>query len=118
MADVAAAVRPQMGTPEMATVNPLSPDVEAVSRLPAVPTILRVVTETTGLRFSLVARVTQDQWIACAVHDEIAFGLKSGDTLDVATTLCSEVRDSRSPIIVEHASEDPLFCTHRTPKMY
>ncbi|QRN97941.1 GAF domain-containing sensor histidine kinase [Archangium violaceum] len=93
-------------------------DVEAISRLEAVPTILRVVTETTGLRFSLVARVTRDTWTACAVHDEIAFGLKPGDSLEVATTLCSEVRDSLTPIIINHASQDPHYRDHRTPKMY
>ncbi|WP_257462539.1 GAF domain-containing sensor histidine kinase [Archangium lipolyticum] len=93
-------------------------DVAAVSRLEAVPTILRVVTETTGLRFSVVARVTQGTWTACAVHDEIAFGLKAGDHLDVATTLCSEVRDSYTPIVINHASQDPHYCTHRTPKLY
>jgi signal transduction histidine kinase len=93
-------------------------DVEAVSHLEAVPTILRVVTETTGLGFSLVARVTQHTWTACAVHDEIAFGLRAGETLDVATTLCSEVRDAKAPIIINHASQDPRYCTHRTPKLY
>ena len=99
-------------------VRSIPSDVEAVARLEAVPTILRVVTETTGLRFSLVARVTQDTWTACAVHDELAFGLKAGGTLDVATTLCSEVRDSHTPIIINHASEDPRYCTHHTPKIY
>jgi signal transduction histidine kinase len=99
-------------------VRSIPSDVEAVSRLEAVPTILRVVAETTGLRLSLVARVTQDTWTACAVHDELAFGLKVGGTLDVATTLCSEVRDSHAPIIINHASEDPLYCTHHTPKLY
>lgn len=58
-------------------------DVAAISRLSAVPTILRVIAETTGLGFTLVARVTNEEWIACAVHDEISFGLKPGGTLDL-----------------------------------
>jgi signal transduction histidine kinase len=93
-------------------------DVAAVARIGAVPTILQVISETTGLGLTLVARVTREAWIACAVRDEIAFGLKPGDPLDVATTLCSEVRDSLEPIIIEHASEDPKFCHHPTPKLY
>lgn len=98
--------------------DPLNDDVAAIARLSAVPTILRVVTETTGLRLSLVARVTQDKWVACAVHDEIAFGLKAGDTLDVATTLCSKVRDTQVPVVIDHATEDSVYATHPTPKMY
>lgn len=98
--------------------DPLNEDVAAISRLSAVPTILRVISETTGLRFSLVARVTEDKWVACAVHDEIAFGLRAGDTLDVATTLCSKVRDTQVPVVIDHATEDSVYAGHPTPKMY
>ncbi|HEX8824333.1 MAG TPA: ATP-binding protein [Archangium sp.] len=93
-------------------------DVALISSLEAVPTILKVITETTGLRLSLVARVTKDSWTACAVHDVMSFGLSVGDHLEVATTLCSEVRDSHQPIIIEHASVDPKYREHRTPKLY
>jgi hypothetical protein len=93
-------------------------DVARISRLEAVPTILKVITETTGLRLSLVARVTQDTWTACAVRDSMGFGLAPGDQLEVATTLCSEVRDSLQPIVIEHASADPKYRGHRTPKLY
>jgi hypothetical protein len=102
----------------LAAADPIRQDVEAVSRISAVPTILRVVSEVSGLRFSVVARVTQDQWVACAVHDEMSFGLGPGDTLDVTTTLCSEVRDSHVPVVINHASVDPHYCGHPTPKMY
>lgn len=61
-------------------------DVEATQSLDAVSTILRVLAETTGMRISLVARVTAETWTACAVHDEAGFGLAAGDTLDIATT--------------------------------
>ncbi len=96
----------------------LQADIAAVARIGAVPTILRVVSEVTGLRLALVARVTRESWIACAVLDRMEFGLGVGDQLDVATTLCSEVRDSHEPIIIEHASAEPEFCEHPTPKMY
>ena len=52
--------------------------VTAISQIAAVPTILEVVCRTTGMGFAAVARVTEDQWIACAVRDEIDFGLKPG----------------------------------------
>jgi hypothetical protein len=41
---------------------------------------------TTGLGFAAVARVTDQRWIACAVRDEISFGLQPGGALKVATT--------------------------------
>jgi signal transduction histidine kinase len=93
-------------------------DIEAIARIAAVPTILRVVSESTGLRYVLVARVTDQTWTACAVLDRMSFGLGVGGHLDVATTLCSEVRDSHQPIVIEHASEEPDFCDHPTPKLY
>jgi signal transduction histidine kinase len=99
-------------------IDPLDHDVAAVSRISAVPTILRTMRALTGLRFTLVARVTPERWVACAVHDEINFGLNAGEELDVTTTLCAEVRDSQRPIFIDHASADPVYCTHRTPKMY
>jgi hypothetical protein len=33
--------------------------------------------------FAAVARVTEDRWVACAVKDDIAFGLKPGGELDL-----------------------------------
>jgi len=50
-------------------------DVAAVGMIEVIPTILKVVSSFTGLRFAAVARVTEDRWIACAVRDEIEFGL-------------------------------------------
>ena len=72
----------------------LSADIEAVQGIAAVPRILEVVCRTTGMGFAAVARVTEDRWIACAVRDEIAFGLKPGGELKVETTICHEIRQS------------------------
>lgn len=93
-------------------------DVAAISRISAVPTILQTIRQSTGLRFTLIARVLPDRWVACAVHDEIAFGLSAGGELDVATTLCSAVRDTHQPIIIENAELDPVYRGHPTPKLY
>jgi signal transduction histidine kinase len=93
-------------------------DLEAVSRINAVPMILEVVCRTTGMGFAAVARVTEERWVACAVRDEIAFGLTPGGELEVATTLCDEIRDSGQAIVIDHVSEDTYFCQHPTPKMY
>ena len=93
-------------------------DLAAVASIDAVPTILDVVCRTTGMGFAAVARVTADRWIACAVRDEIAFGLRPGGELQVATTICNEIRDSGQPAVIDHVAEDEAFCGHPTPKMY
>ncbi len=96
----------------------ISRDLAAIARISAVPTILRTISESTGLRFTLVARVLPDRWIARAIHDELDFGLKVGGELDVATTPCRQVRDTREPIVIDQASTDPTYRSHPTPKMY
>lgn len=62
-------------------------DITAISRIAAVPSILEVLLETTGLRVAFVARITHDSWTACAVLDRAGFGLNVGDQLDIETTL-------------------------------
>jgi GAF domain-containing protein len=98
--------------------NEFTDDLTAVANFAAVPTILEVVCRTTGMGFAAVARVTSDRWIACAVRDEIAFGLQPGGELEVATTICDEIRDSGQPVVIDHVAEDEVFCGHPTPKMY
>jgi hypothetical protein len=93
-------------------------DIAAVARIDAVPKILEVVCRSTGMGFAAVARVTQSRWVACAVRDEIAFGLAPGGELQVATTICDEIRDSGQPVVIDHVSDDDRFCRHPTPKMY
>ncbi|HUQ34628.1 MAG TPA: GAF domain-containing sensor histidine kinase [Pyrinomonadaceae bacterium] len=98
--------------------NILADDLEAISRIDAIPNILEVVCRTTGLGFAAVARVTEHHWVACAVRDDIAFGLQPGDELQVETTICDEIRDSGRLVVIDHASEDEVFCDHPTPKLY
>lgn len=93
-------------------------DVAAVARLSAVPSILKIVCDHTGMRFAAVARVTDGTWTACAVEDNIAFGLAPGGQLDVHTTLCKEARAAREPVVFDHASEDPRYRDHHTPRIY
>ena len=91
---------------------------EAIGRIEVVPTLLAVLCETTGMRFSVVACVTETTWTACAVQDEIGFGVRRGDQLAANTTLCFESRASRVPIVIEHASTDPLYQAHPAVKLH
>jgi His Kinase A (phospho-acceptor) domain/GAF domain len=96
----------------------LTADIVAISRIDAVASILEVICRTTGMGFAALARVTKDRWVACAVRDEIAFGLLPGGELDVKTTICDEIRDSGRPVIIDHVAEDENFRDHHTPRIY
>ena len=98
--------------------NKFDRDVRAIQAIEAIPTILDAVAAITGLGFVCVARVTEDSWVTCAVLDKLNFGLKPGDPLDVTTTLCETVRNTKSAIVINHVSEDPIYCNHHTPAIY
>ena len=93
-------------------------DIALVGQLEAVPTILEVLCDVTGMGFAAVARVTDGSWTACAVRDHIGFGLLPGGQLDVETTLCKEVRSSGQAVVIAHASLDPVYAAHHTPRIY
>ena len=81
----------------------ITADLATIARINAVPAILQVICETTGMRFAAVARVTENNWTACAVLDNLGFGLGVGGELDVATTLCHEIRGSHQTIAISIA---------------
>lgn len=93
-------------------------DIDAVARIDAVSTILDVICRITGMGFAAVARVTEDRWIVCSVLDRIEFGLLPGGELKVATTICNEIRQSGTGVVIDHVAEDTTFCGHPTPAMY
>ena len=92
--------------------------VAAIGRIDAVPTLLGVLCETTGMRFALVARITGQIWTACAVQDDLQLGVKAGGQLAFRTNLAFESEASRKPIVVEHASTDLRYHTNTDPGMY
>ena len=94
------------------------PDVLAIQRITAIPAILQTVSQLTGLRFTCIARVTADAWTACAVRDEIGFGLLPNDTLELDTTLCDQVRTSGQAVVIDAASTDPQYSAHPAPLRY
>jgi signal transduction histidine kinase len=93
-------------------------DVSAIQQIDAVPILLEVLHDITGMRFVAVARVTERSWIACAVKDSISFGLPVGGQLPVESTLCLESKHLNAPIAINQASTDPRYCSHHTPRIY
>ena len=94
------------------------PDVARIARIEAVPRILQVVCRTTGMGFAAVARVTEDRWVACAVHDEIGFGIRAGGEVDVKTTICNEIRQTGHAVVIDQVAQDAAYCRHPVPAMY
>jgi hypothetical protein len=93
-------------------------DIDDVGRIPAVPTILEMVTHITGMRFAVVARVTTERWIACSVLDQIDFGLQPGGEIRIENTICNQIQQSREPVIINHVDRDPYWSQHRIPRMF
>lgn len=93
-------------------------DVAAIRQIEAIPSILQVVTDATGMGFAAVARVTDSKWVACEVLDNIHFGLEPGGELPLETTICNEIRTLREEVVIDHVAEDPIYAAHHTPAMY
>ena len=102
----------------MNTTTTIEADVIAISTIDVIPTLLEVVCRTTGMGFAAIARVTEDRWVACAVRDEIKFGLLPGGELKLDTTICHEIRQHQLPVIIDHVAMDEKYAHHHTPKMY
>lgn len=93
-------------------------DVENVGRIDSVPVILQVLNHQTGMRFSVVARVTPERWVACAVEDGLEFGLEPGSELEIKKTFCDTVRESRDIVVMDDANTDEVYCGHPIPQQY
>jgi signal transduction histidine kinase len=96
----------------------LERDIASVAGIAAVPSILDVVLQMTGMGFAAVARVTETRWVTCQSLDYVGFGLKPGDELPIASTLCNEIRDHRQAIAFDDAASDPQYRDHHTPRIY
>lgn len=90
-------------------------EIQAIS---SVPHILETVASVTGLGFVAIAHVTEYAWNACAVLDRIDFGMQVGDSLDVSTTLCDEVRTTGEAIIIDCVRDSERYRDHHTPRLY
>jgi hypothetical protein len=88
-------------------------EVDAVQQIGAVPKILDVVARMTGMGFVAIARVTSEQWVCCAVRDNINFGLEEGGELQLETTICNEIRQHGRTVVINDVQTDGTFCNHR-----
>src|ERR1700761_779847 len=93
-------------------------EVDAIQQIGAVPKILDVVGRMTGMGFVAIARVTSEQWVCCAVRDNINFNLPPGGELKLETTICNEIRQHGDTVVINDVATDGAYCEHPTPAMY
>lgn len=99
-------------------MTPDHDDIAAVQGIKAVSTIMRVIAETTGMRWVCVAKVTADHWTLCAVHDSLEFGLGPGDRLAIEDTFCDRVRRTGQGVVIDAVTDSEEFRDHLVPKMF
>lgn len=93
-------------------------DIDNILQISSLPPMLNVICKTTGMRFAAIARVNDEKWVTCLAQDEIDFGLKPGDQLELETTICNEIRQHNNPVIIDNVPEDSKYCGHHTPEKY
>jgi signal transduction histidine kinase len=93
----------------MENSNNIAQAVTVIGRMDAVPTLLQVLCDITGMRLAMVVHVTAKVWTVCAVLDELHLGIIPGGLLALRTNLAFESQASRAPIVIEQASSDPRF---------
>lgn len=93
-------------------------DVRKVNDIPGIHLLLEIVCSVTGMRFAAVARVTENKWVACAVNDQLSFGIKKGGELQLETTICNEIRQHGEAVIIDDVEHDNIYCQHPTPALY
>jgi signal transduction histidine kinase len=81
----------------------------AFGRIDAVPTLLGVLRDVTGMRFAAVVRVSEPHCSVCAAQDGLQLGIEAGTAFVISTNLAFGSPSTRAPVIVEHASRDPRY---------
>jgi signal transduction histidine kinase len=89
--------------------------VAAIGRMDAVPTLFEVLCELTGMRLAMVVHVSAEVQTVCAVLDRLQLGISPGGPLALKTNLHPYHQASRTPILIERASADPLDTDRQAP---
>ena len=87
-------------------------DIEVMAESRLVGTILETVMLATNMRFTAIARVTADRWVACRTVDEINFGLAEGDEIEIRSTFCQSVRETSNNVLFSDVAHDDIYRDH------
>ena len=102
----------------METPKDVALAVAAIGRIEAVPTLLKVLCEITGMRLAMVAHVTARLWTVCAIEDDLHLGISPGGPLAVRTNLAFESHPAETPIVIEQASSDSRYMNRDRRGLY
>ena len=102
----------------MSNCNLTSVELAVISEIEATSSLLKLVTRLTGMRFAAIAKVTDSRWVACAVRDEVQFGVEPGQELELEQTICQELRLHRTPVIISEVASDSKYADHPIPKLF
>lgn len=102
----------------MLNCNLTAIELAVISEIEATSSLLKLVNRLTGMRFSAIAKVTDTRWLACAVRDEVQFGVEPGQELELEQTICQELRLHRTPVIISEVASDAKYADHPIPKLF
>lgn len=83
--------------------------VAAIGRIHAVPTLLEVLCEISGMRFAMIARDVGKTLTVCAAKDGLQLAIEVGSPFAHRTNLALDVQALRTSIVIERASSDPRY---------
>jgi signal transduction histidine kinase len=92
--------------------NNFQAEIEAVGRIASVPDILDTVCRMTGMRLAVVARVTDDRWVAMKVLDLLDAGIFPGSEMRPEATICAESRRLKQTLAIDRIEDDARFRNH------
>ncbi|WP_226503120.1 GAF domain-containing protein [Pseudomonas sp. MWU16-30317] len=88
----------------------------AIAEIESTTNLLTLVTRLTQMRCAAISKFSETDWIACAVHDEIHFGIQPGDAVALDTTFCNDIRLDPRPLIIPSVSQDKRYSGRPTPQ--
>jgi signal transduction histidine kinase len=91
--------------------------VAAIGRIDAVPALLKVLCEMSGLRFAAVAGIEGTTWTAYAVRDDLSLGVNPGGELAFMASFGIDCRAARLPVLLEQAGMDCTPCAATLPSI-
>lgn len=90
----------------------------AIAEIEATTNILSLVTRLTSMRFAGIAKFTDKDWIVCSTYDPTNFGIETGETVEIETTLCNEFRRNPEALFLQNVSADKRFSDRPIVKRY
>lgn len=89
-----------------------------IAEIEEITCILKLVTRLTEMHFACIAKFTETGLIVCAAYDPAQLGISPGDTLELETTLCSELRRSPRALFIPKVSQGDRCSARPVVKKY